>query len=188
MVKVDVGVLKLYLGCMFSGKSSEIIAECHRRLAINQKILGINFIEDTRYSNEDYIINHNKDKIKCIKVRNLKDVSIKLIEENDFIFIDEGQFYSDLIDNVLLWVNFYKKSVYVFGLDGDFKQKPFGDILKLIPYCDDIIKLKALCVLCKNGTDALFTHRLVGGNEQVLIGNDNYIAVCRNHYNELNKC
>jgi thymidine kinase len=181
------GYLKIYIGCMFAGKSSEIIAECRRRLAINQKVLGINYSEDSRFTNENYIVNHNQDKIHCIKTKFLSNININEIVKNDFIFIDEGQFFIDLIENVLKWVNIYKKSVYVFGLDGDFKRQPFGDILKLIPQCDEIVKLKALCVLCKNGNEGLFTHRLSQENEQIVIGNDNYISVCRYHYNNLNK-
>ena len=84
------------------------------------------------------------------------------------------------------WVNEYNKSVYVFGLDGDSKRQPFGDILKLVPQCDEIIKLKALCVLCKDGTYGLFTHRLSSENTQIVIGSDNYISLCRFHYNRLN--
>lgn len=180
------GFLKLYIGCMFAGKSSEIIAECRRRLAINQKVLGINFVGDSRYSDEDFIVNHNKEKVRCIKVNKLSEILPTEIEQNDFIFIDEGQFFSDLVEYVLKWVNIYKKSVYVFGLDGDFKRQPFGHILDLIPQCDEIVKLKALCVMCKDGTSGLFTHRVSGGNDQILIGNDNYVSLCRNHYNKLN--
>lgn len=180
------GYLKVYIGCMFAGKSSEIIAECRRRIVINQKILGINYSEDSRYTDGNYIVNHNQDKIHSLKVKYLKDVSENEILENDFIFIDEGQFFTDLIEYVLKWVNEYKKSVYVFGLDGDFKRLPFGDILKLIPQCDEVVKLKALCVMCKDGTDGLFTHRLSKENEQIVIGNNNYVALCRKHFNELN--
>lgn len=172
---------------MFAGKSSEIITECRRRLAINQKVLGINYSEDSRYTSDNYIVNHNKDKVNCIKVKNLKDIPDDKIIENDFIFIDEGQFFTDLVDSVFKWVNVYYKSVYIFGLDGDFKRQAFGDILKLIPQCDEVIKLKALCVYCKDGTNALFTHRLTDENEQVVIGSNNYIALCRKHFNQYNQ-
>lgn len=181
------GYLKLYVGCMFAGKSSEIITECRRRLAINQKVIGINFSDDSRYSNENFIVNHNKEKIQCIKVHKLKDIPINEIESNDFIFIDEGQFFPDLVENVILWVNFYKKSVYVFGLDGDFKREPFGHILELVPQCDEIVKLKAFCIMCKNSTFGLFTHRMSGGDKQIVIGCNNYVSLCRNHYNQLNQ-
>lgn len=180
------GFLKLYVGCMFAGKSSEIIAECRRRLIINQKVLGINFAGDSRYSDKDFIVNHNKEKIHCIKVNTLSEIAIDEIEQNDFIFIDEGHFFPDLVENVLKWVNVYNKSVCVFGLDGDFKRNIFGHILDLIPQCDDIVKLKALCVMCKDGTEGLFTHRMTKESEQILIGNDIYVSLCRHHYNQLN--
>jgi thymidine kinase len=181
------GSLIVYVGCMFSGKSSEIIKQCRRHLIIGQRVLGINYLEDKRYTDEDFIVNHNLEKVHCVKVKYLKDVDNSEILNNDFIFIDEGQFFGDLLEYVNKWVNEYKKSVCVFGLDGDFKREPFGDILKLIPQCNEVIKLKALCIPCKNGTEALFTHRLSSENEQVVIGNSNYIPVCRKHYNELNK-
>jgi len=180
------GYLKIYIGCMFAGKSSEIIKELRRRLIIKQKVLGINYAEDKRYTDEDYIVNHNLEKIHCIKVKNLKDIPESDILVNDFIFIDEAQFFDDLIEYVLKWVDEYKKTVYVFGLDGDFKRQQFGKIIDLIPHCNDIVKLKALCSLCKDGTDALFTHRITHENNQVVIGFDNYIPLCRKHYNDIN--
>ena len=181
------GNLTVYLGCMFSGKSSEIIKECRRHLVIKQKVLGINYSQDKRYTDEDYIVNHNLEKIICVKVNNLSDISDQNILDNDFIFIDEGQFFSDLLECVLKWVDVYKKTVCVFGLDGDFKRQPFGDMLKLIPHCDNVIKLKALCSFCKDGSEALFTHRLSNENEQVVIGFDNYVPLCRLCYNKNNK-
>lgn len=68
------------------------------------------------------------------------------------------------------------------GLDGDSNRSEFGEILKLIPICDSVTKLYGLCVMCKDGTKACFTKRLVTETSQVLIGNDEFMAVCRKHY------
>ena len=79
----------------------------------------------------------------------------------------------------------FKKHVICAGLDGDFNRQPFGDVLRLIPHCDDIIKLKALCKRCGNGTPALFSKRIVNNSKTTLVGsNDCYEAVCRMHYLE----
>jgi thymidine kinase len=182
----NTGKLNLIVGCMFAGKTSEIVIECRRRLKINQKVLGITYSDDNRYTDESYIVNHNLEKIKSIKVKTLSEVNITDILNNDFIFIDEGQFFSDLTENVLTWVNKYKKSVYIYGLDGDFKRQSFGRIHELLPHCDNITKLKALCTMCNDGTEALFTHRISKENTQVVIGVDNYVPLCREHYNQLN--
>ena len=59
-----------------------------------------------------------------------------------------------------------KKTLYVSGLDGDYKQEKFGEILDLIPLSNTITKLHAFCAVCKNGTPAYFTKRLINNNEQ----------------------
>jgi thymidine kinase len=180
------GEINIIIGCMFSGKTTELIRECRRRLTINQKVLGINFLDDKRYTTEDYIVAHNLEKIKCIRTKYLKDVPENEIKNVDFIFIDEGQFFSDLKEYVIKWCDEYKKSIYVISLDGDFQRNTFGQVFELIPHCNNITKLKALCKLCSDGTEALFTYRMSNENNQVVIGVDNYAPLCRYHYNDLN--
>jgi hypothetical protein len=99
------------------------------------------------------------------------------------ILINEGQFFLDLYECVIDMLK-EKKQVYICGLDGDFERKRFGSILELIPICDNVTKLKALCSLCKNGTPGIFSLRLSNEKQQMLIGSDNYIPVCRNCYDE----
>jgi len=73
-----------------------------------------------------------------------------------------------------------EKHIIIAGLDGDFMQREFGEILNLIPHADEITKVYALCMSCKNGTLAPFTKRLTDSKEQELIGDASvYIAVCR---------
>ena len=108
------------------------------------------------------------------------------IMNHDYIMIDEGQFFSDLKEYVLKWCEVFKKNIIVIGLDGDYKRNTFGQILDLIPVADQVTKLKALCKLCNDGTEALFTHRLSEEDEQVVISYSKYIPVCRQHYLEQN--
>ena len=59
----------------------------------------------------------------------------------------------------------------------------FGEIHKLLPICDEIIKLKAFCSLCKNGTLGIFSKRISDNKSKILVGSDkDYIAVCRKCY------
>jgi len=72
--------------------------------------------------------------------------------------------------------------IIVAGLDGDYQQKQFGDILKLIPIADSYQKVYALCKICQDGTPASFTKRIVNNNQQILVGaKESYISVCRFH-------
>jgi len=98
------------------------------------------------------------------------------------VLINEGQFFSDLVPAVRDMVDSMKKHVFISGLDGDFRREKFGDILDLIPVCDKVEKLSALCAVCKNGTPAIFSKRITDESSQVVIGSDNYKPLCRNCY------
>lgn len=180
------GSIKIILGCMFSGKTTEIIRECNRWNSIKNDVLCINYDEDTRYGNDDKVYSHDLKHYVCKKANKLKDVSIEQIEYADLILINEGQFFDDLIETCVEWCEKYKKNIIVSGLDGDFQRKPFGKILDLIPYADSVIKLPALCHMCMNGNEAYFTWRISNETEQKVIGSDNYVALCRKHYIECN--
>ena len=176
------GKLELIIGNMFSGKSTELIRRFNREKSINKKIIVINYIDDNRYSN-DSISTHDSRMVKCIKLKKLCDLDYHTIINNDSFFIDEGQFFSDLYNMVSHLVDFYKKHVVVSGLDGDFKRKPFGQILELIPICDTVDKLRAYCIYCKNGEYAPFTKRIFNSKDIIDIGgSDKYVPVCRLHY------
>jgi thymidine kinase len=108
----------------------------------------------------------------------------KEIQEADTILINEGQFFPDILSNVLELVEQKEKEVYICGLDGDYLRKTFGELLLLIPYCDTVEKLSSLCAICKDGTPAIFSHRLSQQVEQLVIGADNYIPLCRKCYRE----
>lgn len=181
------GSIKLIIGCMYSGKTSELIREWERWNSIGVNILVINYTKDDRYGSDDFVYSHNKNKAKCIKVLELKDVSEEIIMSHQIILINEGQFFTDLKDCVIKWCDEYGKHIVISGLDGDFERNTFGDIPKLLPLADDIQKMKALCAICKDGTEAIFSLRLSEEKEQTVIGASNYIPVCRYHYIELSK-
>jgi thymidine kinase len=180
------GTIKIILGCMFSGKTTELIREFREWSSIDKKPLCINYIDDNRYGDiYNNMYNHNELSIECVKVSCLSDVSETLINSSEIILINEGQFFPDLIEYCKLWCDVYNKKIIVSGLDGDYMRKPFGKILELIPYCDYVYKLNAFCYKCKNGKKAPFTSRKSTETEQIIIGgSNNYEALCRNCFNE----
>jgi thymidine kinase len=98
------------------------------------------------------------------------------------ILVNEAQFFPDLEEYIKRMI-LDKKNIYICGLDGDFEQKKFGQILDLIPLCDKITKFTSLCAICKDGTPAIFSKRLTEEKQQTIIGADNYIPVCRYCFN-----
>lgn len=189
------GYLKVIIGCMFSGKTTYILQELKQWQIIGRRVLVINYIKDRRYTNGDKIVSHDKYSADCLMVGTFTNDLTKKIKEYDVVLIDEGQFFKDLKKNVKIWCDDMKKIVTVAGLSGDYLRNNFGEILDLIPDCDDVITLKALCVKCSNGTKALFTWKICDNaiilddnknknNDVIEIGTDKYIALCRKHYNQ----
>ena len=165
---------------MYSGKTTEILRIVNSLKHINEIPIIIKPKIDNRYS-QDKISTHNKQEYECQTIEDLNEFQNPFHKK--YIIIEEAQFFENLYEFVLKQVDNYNKNVIVVGLDGDSNRENFGDIHKLIPICDDIIKLKAYCSICKNGTLGIFSKRLSQKKEKVLVGSDgDYIAVCRKCY------
>ena len=175
--------LKLVLGCMFSGKSTEIMRIINRLDTIDDRYLLIKNQIDQRYSS-NMVCTHNFIQRKCLSVKYL----MPLLETDDYknanyIIIEEAQFFEGLEEFVRKAVDIDKKNVIVAGLDGDSDRNHFGEIHKLLPLCDDVVKLKAFCAECRNGKEGVFSKRIVQEEGQMCVGAmDKYMAVCRDCY------
>ena len=184
-------MLNIYIGSMYSGKTTELINNFYRFRKYNQ--LVIDYYTEQNNSvvyHKDKLYNHSKDYIDCIKTNNIHYLlKSDNLNEIKVIHINEAQFFTNLKEIVIYLVDTLNINVYLYGLDGDFKREKFGEILDLIPYCNNITKLKGVCNNCDS--DALFSHRIVDSKEQYLVNNENentYIPLCRKCYlNEINK-
>lgn len=186
--------LELIVGPMFAGKSSGILTIVRRHKTLKWPMCVITHSTDTRYSADPVVISHDGVSIPAIAVSELN----KLLDKTDLtdaklVIIEEAQFFPDLFDFVNHCVDKLKKTVVVVGLDGTAARKPFGQINMLLPYCDKITKLTALCTHCNDGTPAIFTHAYSStasaasaSGVACVGGADAYIPVCRAHFLELN--
>lgn len=202
---LKMGYLEIFCGSMYSGKSSALSYQATRHADVGLKVLYINHILDNRQTEGDNVFStHNSQysglskKVKAVKVGNLSEAE-ELVANYHAIFVDECNFYDDLVPLIDKWVTRDHKIVYCAGLDGDSFRKPFGHLLELIPLCNNITKFKAKCAHClqqclaqpeeirgdyySSVSDAPFTARTCSSKEQTLIGGkDLYIPLCRHHY------
>ena len=177
------GHLEIILGCMRSGKTTELIRKIKRCNCINKTVLVVSHNSDTRYG-KNVVSSHDNVKIDCLSLRELSGLFENDMYKNaEYVFIEEGQFFDDLVEFCSKAVDSDCKNVTVSALDGDFQRKPFKMIADLIPLADDYVKLTALCQICKDGTPGIFSKRICGGTEQKMVGADEYLSVCRLHYN-----
>lgn len=177
------GYLKIYTGPMYAGKSTVVTNIYKEAVASNIKTVVLTHKSETRYS-VDHLSTHNKQHIPCCKYNTITgfiEDKYDEITNADIILIDEAQFFEDLLE-VLQLVDRLKKSVYVFGLVGDFKRNKFGNISDLLVHCDDIENLSDKCNLCANRS--VFSSRTIKSDCQILIGSvESYQSLCRQCYN-----
>ena len=57
------------------------------------------------------------------------------------------------------------KTVIISGLDGDSNRKPFGQILDCIPICNSVVKLTAMDMVDKDGSEGIFSLRIDDNNK-----------------------
>ncbi len=173
------GYLHIIMGPMFSGKTSRLIKIFEENQ--NRKIFSINHVLDKRYSSNE-IVSHDGKKVRCYSFKKIREIyeNFDEFEKSDIILINEAQFFEDLFELVIIMVEKYGKRVYLCGLDGDYEQKEIGEMLKLIPRCDSVEKLRGKCHYCSN--ESIFSKRITEQREQVVVGNDNYVPCCRKCY------
>jgi len=155
--------LRIVVGPMFAGKTSEIQSVVRRYGCLGKKVLILTADIDTRYK-RDSVVNHDQNAIPAhgVDIRGLMEV----LTWSDFtdataVVVDEAQFFVDcLIPFLCAEVDQYGKHVVVVGLDSDAERRPFGDVLTLATQADSIEKKTALCRRCGDGTAAIFTKAL----------------------------
>jgi len=171
--------IEIILGCMFSGKSTELIRRVSRHAIIGQKVLVINSKTDTRTRG---ISTHDGREIEAVHLTHLCKLNDENFTAAQIIAVDEAQFFPDLY-NFALKCELNGKILIIAGLDGDADRKPFGEILNCIPLCDSVVKLTAMDCINKDGTPAIFSKRIVKCNSQVDVGGaDKYIASSRENF------
>jgi thymidine kinase len=177
------GQLEVICGCMFSGKTEELIRRLKRASYARQKVQIFKHSFDTRYD-ELSITTHYGLKLPTVPCREPEDI-IRGIERGvQVVGIDEVQFYGDLIVPAIEEVLRQDIKVIVSGLDMDFRGQPFGAMPRLLIMAEQVDKLTAICSVC--GEPATRTQRLLDGHpapydsEIVSVGSsEKYEARCR---------
>lgn len=170
----------MIIGPMFAGKTTELMRRVKREIHARRSCFVIKYAKDTRYDVSN-VASHDQLTLRAqAAVSKLGEVKEQW-RRFDVLAIDEGQFFSDLVEFCNTAAD-AGKIVMVSALDGDYRRKPFGQICELVPYCESVDKLTAVCMMCHE-QPACFTRRTVNVEQQELIGGaDMYIATCRECY------
>ncbi len=177
IIQRNLGWIEVICGCMFSGKSEELIRRLRRALIARQKVAIFKPKIDNRYS-ADHIVSHSESKISSMVVKDAREI-LEASLESHVVGIDEAQFFDEnLIETCQKLANMGKR-VIVAGLDMDYRGIPFEPIPQLLAMAEYITKIQAICVSC--GNPATFTYRTSTDTSRVVVGAQNiYEARCRN--------
>lgn len=175
----NTGWIEVVSGCMFSGKTEELIRRLRRAKFAKLTVKIFKPKIDTRYSMSE-IVSHSEQSLPSILVENSEDI-LKLVKDADIVGIDEAQFFDDNITDVAIKLAELGKRVIVAGLDMDFRGEPFGPMPTLLAIAEYVTKPKAICVVC--GSPATMTQRITDSKQTVDVGaTDKYEARCRKHH------
>ena len=175
------GWIEVICGPMFSGKTEELIRRLVRAQIAKQRVAIFKPSTDNRFA-EDYIVSHNKRKIKSLIIKNAEEIK-KYSKDSDVIGIDEAQFFDLSRIEICKKLAREGKRIVVAGLEKDFLTKSFGSMPDLLVDAEYITKVNAICMQC--GDPANYSHRISSEQKQVVVGEtDKYEALCRRCYIE----
>jgi len=175
------GWLEVITGPMFSSKSDDLIHRLESAHRAGAKTVAFKPGKDTRTQSALVSRRNAERAFEAFTVESGKQILELVAEEHRVVGIDEVQFFGpDVVEAVRSLIDMSKR-VIVAGLNTDFLFRPFNTQVmgSLMLLSEGHITFRtAVCVRCFEA--ATRSERLSRNEAQVMIGDREYIAVCRN--------
>ena len=176
-------MITLITGSMFSGKTSMMLHLIERAYIAKKKVVLIRPETDTR----QYLSHTQKDTSWLKEEFFTYDLHKQCLlydhdpfGEYDVMGIDEGQFQPLLKD---FCKSYWDKDIIISALHATSECEMFQPIVDIIPYCENIIKLNAICMHCGSEFGS-YTYYLKGEKtEKISVGGEQeYTVLCQKCY------
>jgi thymidine kinase len=173
------GWIEVICGCMFSGKTEELIRRLRRAQIADLPVQVFKPGVDNRYA-INQIVSHDTASLEAIPVQYATEVLLRS-PHTRVVGLDEAQFFDAELPQVCEQLALQGVRVVVAGLDMDYLGLPFGPMPQLLAVAEYVTKVHAICVHC--GALATHSYRLAIGDEVVLLGEkEQYEPRCRSCY------
>lgn len=173
------GKIEVITGCMFSGKSTELL---NRLKKCSGRYLLVKPRIDTRYSLNN-VSTHSGKKESAIVVASLSEL-FQNLKGIQILGIDEAQFFPVEIIKDCEKLRKLGLRIIIAGLDKDYLNNDFESLSGLMKIADSTSKLYAICSRCKS--PATNSHRISKEKTTILLGHKNcYEPLCKKCYNDV---
>lgn len=166
--------INVFTGPMFSGKTNALLSAYERATIAKKKVKAFKPKIDTRFG-VDVIKSRRFGEIEAICISSLKE--LKKYDADVFI-IDEFQFLEGDIRVIQDLADEKGKVFYISGLDMTAEKKPFGLMPQLLAIADNVEKFTSICHDCAE-ENAIYSYFLGKKNTDIVVGNHEYIPLCR---------
>lgn len=188
------GWIHVIAGCMYSGKTAELVRLLHRAEIAGRRTLLIRPALDDR-DPDGVARSRAGTSYPSRTVSGAADIAPLVSSTRAVVVgIEETQFFDATLVAVVEGLAAEGRDVVLSGLDTDFLARPFGAMPTLLAIADQVTKLTAICSVC--GEEATRSQRLVGGRPAhatdplILTGgfeqdepvSETYEARCRAHH------
>lgn len=174
------GWIEVIVGCMFSGKTEELIKQVRRAHFARQRTQAFKPRIDARYSERD-VASHDRNRTEATPITNVTELLQLVQPATQVVAIDEGQFFDEQLVEIATRLAHEGKRVIIAGLDTDWRGRPFGPMPQLMAVAEVVRKQHAICRVC--GAPASRTQRLIAAKDDILVGStEAYEARCRHHF------
>ena len=176
-----VGWIEVICGCMFSGKTEELLRRVNRAKLANLKAQLFKPSIDKRF-HDTHVVSHDSRSAASLAAGSSTFI-LKEAGDAQVVGIDEAQFFDDKLVNTCDSLASKGIRVIVAGLDMDYRGKPFGPMPAIMAIAEYVTKVNAVCMVC--GELATHTFRKSRDESLILLGEkDLYEARCRKCFNE----
>ncbi len=172
----NTGWIEVVTGCMFSGKTEELIRRLSRARYAKQSVVIFKPRIDARYS-DDNVVSHSRQELAAQVVDQPSEI-VEQATDVDVVGIDEAQFFGAELVAAAERLADTGKRIVVAGLDQDYMGRPFEPMPHLMAVAEYVTKTLAICTRC--GNPANRSQRLIEREAQVVVGgSESYEARCR---------
>lgn len=164
----------MFVGPMFSSKTSRLLASLDRCRYQNKSIAVFKPKIDERYSQSN-VVTHTGHSWPATNVSNGQEI-LGLAGQSDIIAVDEA-FMIDGCSEALIKLFKQGKTIYVSSLQLSASGQAFEEVKEMMPWATKIEVCPSVCQLTQR--DAYYTIRKIEGLEEISVGGaDHYEPRC----------